>query len=156
VLINVVKAAIPDTRPREATYHGARSGESPDANRSCVADESWAGVARCIPALATKSPTDDGPMDNDDGSNFARSTDGIRSRSLADVSVTNDDSKMPAALRLVVLVIERRDDVTGRGARKAQVVVIVSTSSNAAMLEVPRMIELNIYVGMSSSSVTFR
>ena len=60
-------------------------------------------------------------MDNDDGSSFALcSIDGIRSRSLADVSVANDESKMlpTAAPRLVVvLAIERRgEDVTGRGA----------------------------------------
>jgi hypothetical protein len=60
---------------------------------------------------------DDRPMDNDDRSNFTCSRDGIRSYSLADVSVANDDSKiLPAALRLVVLVIERGEDVTGRGA----------------------------------------
>jgi hypothetical protein len=84
---------------------------------------------------------DDRPIDNDERSSFILSIEGKVndiSCSLADVSDRNDDSKIVPAFNLVVL----GDDDIGRGEWKAaQVIdVIVATSSNAAMLEVPRMI----------------
>lgn len=104
-------------KPREARYHGVSNGELLDANKSYIADESWAGVVRCIPALVTKSPMDDRPMNKDDRSSFILSIEGRvndKSCTLEDVSVRNEDSKIPA-LKLVILVVERGDDNDGRG-----------------------------------------